>query len=334
MNAVPSPAPGVPPRAGAGSDSHAGTDLRAGAEEICDQLCAVVAGDFGFRVETASADDTAQKLAMLSNFVLDAARRALEQAEAKAAELRDAHRVARIGTWRRDLVEGVSSLSEELHDLLGTDPHGFEPTPDAVLGLLHPDDRAGAAAALARAAAGEAIEHRARLLRPDGTHALLWVETYPERDGAGRVVAVRGVCQDVTERHAAAERIYELAHRDALTGLANRALLHERLDVALARTRRAGGSLAALRLDLDGFRAVNDLNGHAAGDALLREVATRLCRSVRDTDTVARLSGDEFVVVQDAPGQPAAARALAGRLVSVLAEPYDLGAGARARGRA
>ena len=321
MNAA---APDAPPHAGEG------TDLRAGAEEICDQLCAVVTGDFGFRIETASADDTAQKLAMLSNFVLAAARRAVERAEAKAAELRDAHRVARIGTWRRDLIEGTLEVSEELHDLLGTDPHAFDPTHDAVLALIHPDDRAAAAAALARAATGEAMEHRARVLRPDGGCASLWVETYPERDGEGRVVAVRGVCQDVTERHVAAQRIYELAHRDALTGLANRALLHERLCDALARARRAGESLAVLRLDLDGFKAVNDLGGHAAGDALLREVAARLVRGVREGDTVARLSGDEFVVVQDVPGQPAAARALAGRLVSVLAEPYDLGPGARA----
>lgn len=328
MNAISSPAPGVllpasgaPPRAGADAD------LRAGAEEICDQLCAVVSGDFGFRVETASGDDTAQKLALLSNFVLDAARRALERAEANAAELRDAHRVARIGTWRRDLVEGTLSVSEELHDLLGTDPRAFDPTPEAVLALVHPDDRAPAAAALARAAAGEAVEHRARLRRPDGTPALLWVETHPERDGVGRVVAVRGVCQDVTERHAAAERIYELAHRDALTGLANRTLLHESLGESLARARRAGGSLAVLCLDLDGFKAINDLSGHAAGDALLREVAARLGRNVREADTVARLGGDEFVVVQDGPAQPAAARALVDRLVSVLAEPYDLGAG-------
>ena len=80
-------------------------------------------------------------------------------------------------------------------------------------------------------------------------------------------------------------------------------------------------------LDLDGFKAINDLHGHAAGDHLLREVAARLGRSVREADTVARLGGDEFVIVQNDPSQPAEARALAERLVAILSEPYDLGPG-------
>ena len=83
--------------------------------------------------------------------------------------------------------------------------------------------------------------------------------------------------------------------------------------------------MAVLCLDLDGFKAVNDLGGHAAGDRLLREVALRLGQSVREVDTVARLGGDEFVVVQTADVQPEMARALADRLVKTLSEPYDLG---------
>ena len=126
-------------------------------------------------------------------------------------------------------------------------------------------------------------------------------------------------------QRAAAERIHRLAHHDALTGLANRMLLRERLNEAVARARRAGGTLAVFCLDLDGFKAVNDLHSHAAGDHLLCEVAARLGRSVRGTDTVARLGGDEFVVLQDDPGQPGAAGALAERLLAVLSEPCGLG---------
>ena len=129
------------------------------------------------------------------------------------------------------------------------------------------------------------------------------------------------------EQRAAAERIHRLAHHDALTGLANRTLLSERVSEAIDLARHAGTRLAVFCLDLDGFKAVNDLHSHAAGDHLLREVAARLGRSVRETDTVARLGGDEFVVLQNDPDQPAAAHALAKRLVSVLSEPYDLGAG-------
>jgi len=110
--------------------------------------------------------------------------------------------------------------------------------------------------------------------------------------------------------------------------LANRALLHQRLAQAIARAHRVpDGTLAVLCLDLDGFKAVNDLHGHAAGDRLLREVAARLSRNMRETDIVARLGGDEFVVLQTERAQPEAARALGERLVAVLAEPYDLGSG-------
>ncbi len=247
---------------------------------------------------------------------------------AQAAELSDAHRVARIGTWRRDLAEGTLALSDELHKLLGTDPRTFEPTAENLLGLVHPEDRAAAAGALARAMTGEGtVEAEWRVKRPDGGVGWFWAETHVETDASGRAVAVRGVCQDVTEHRATAERIYRLAHHDALTGLANRSLLHDRISEAVSRARRGGGTLAVLCFDLDGFKAVNDLHGHAAGDRLLREVAARLGQGVRDTDTVARLGGDEFVVLQADPIQTETARALAERLVEALAEPYDLGVG-------
>ncbi len=247
---------------------------------------------------------------------------------AHAAELSDAHRVARIGIWRRDLVEGTLTLSDEMHKLLGTDPRTFEPTAENLLSLVHPEDQAATAGALTRAMTGEdKVEVEWRVMRPDGSVGWFWAETHVETDGSGRAVAVRGVCQDVTEHRATAERIYRLAHHDALTGLANRSLLHDRIHEAIIRARHGGGTLAVLCLDLDGFKAVNDLHGHAAGDRLLREVAARLRLGVRETDTVARLGGDEFVVLQADPVQPETARALAERLVEALAEPYDLGVG-------
>ncbi len=249
-------------------------------------------------------------------------------AAAHAAELRDAQRIARIGTWRRDLIENTLAVSDELHHLLGTDPATFDPERVDLQAFVHPEDRAAFRRARETAQAGALQgEHEWRALRADGSVAWFWAETRFETDDAGRVVAVRGVCQDVTEQRATSERIYKLAHHDALTGLANRALLNERVSEAMARARRTNGSLGVLCLDLDGFKAVNDLHGHAAGDQLLREVAARLCRSVRETDTVARLGGDEFVVLQSDPAPPEAVRALAERLVATLAEPYDLGNG-------
>jgi len=113
---------------------------------------------------------------------------------------------------------------------------------------------------------------------------------------------------------------------DPLTGLPNRLSLASRLDHAIATARQEGRSAAVLFIDLDGFKAVNDGRGHAAGDAVLREIATRLRARLRDTDTVARLGGDEFVVVAERMGDARQASRLATKLLGVIADPIEVGA--------
>ncbi|MFO8076932.1 MAG: diguanylate cyclase [Egibacteraceae bacterium] len=112
------------------------------------------------------------------------------------------------------------------------------------------------------------------------------------------------------------------ALHDPLTGLANRALLLERIDVALAALSREGGLVALIFFDLDGFKAVNDALGHDAGDEVLCEVAERLEASMRPRDTLARFGGDEFVVLCEGLGDTAAAVALARRVVEAVGQPY------------
>jgi diguanylate cyclase (GGDEF)-like protein len=129
--------------------------------------------------------------------------------------------------------------------------------------------------------------------------------------------------EDITERRRMEERIQYLAHHDALTGLANRVRLRERLDQALAGRRGAEG-VAVLCLDLDQFKQINDTLGHPVGDALLKAVAQRLQRCARSMDTVARASGDEFVVVLPSTEPPQAATALAARIIDQLSAPYEL----------
>ncbi|CAA9502034.1 MAG: diguanylate cyclase/phosphodiesterase (GGDEF & EAL domains) with PAS/PAC sensor(s) [uncultured Sphingomonas sp.] len=130
--------------------------------------------------------------------------------------------------------------------------------------------------------------------------------------------------EDVTERRRAEARIAHMAHHDALTGLPNRLLLRERLEQELAALERVDGRLAVLCIDLDHFKDVNDTLGHPAGDALLQAVAERLRRSLRDVDTVARLSGDEFAVLVPASGSIEGIRALAERLLRAIGEPYRI----------
>jgi diguanylate cyclase (GGDEF)-like protein len=129
--------------------------------------------------------------------------------------------------------------------------------------------------------------------------------------------------EDVTEQKRAEERISYAAHHDALTGLPNRKLFSEQLENALKRVRR-GEQLAVLYLDLDHLKRINDTLGHAIGDKLLKGVADRLRGCVRDTDLVARLSGDEFAIIQTSLERPDDAADLAMRVREAIHEPFDL----------
>lgn len=130
--------------------------------------------------------------------------------------------------------------------------------------------------------------------------------------------------EDITERLRIEERLAHMAHHDALTGLANRAMLRDHL-TRLAQKRTRGSTLALLCLDLDHFKQINDEYGHEAGDALLCAAARRLRRAVRQTDLVARLGSDEFVIVQTGGNQPARATAMAERLVETFRQPFPMG---------
>jgi diguanylate cyclase (GGDEF)-like protein/PAS domain S-box-containing protein len=116
-------------------------------------------------------------------------------------------------------------------------------------------------------------------------------------DATGNVVLHEGTVEDITDRKAAEERVQYLAYYDALTGLSNRTLLRDRLSKALASARRQEEKVALLFLDLDRFKDINDSLGHSVGDLILQEVAQRLKKWAREQDTVARLSGDEFLIV-------------------------------------
>jgi diguanylate cyclase (GGDEF)-like protein/PAS domain S-box-containing protein len=132
----------------------------------------------------------------------------------------------------------------------------------------------------------------------------------------------RGTGTDITERRQAEQKIEFLAYHDPLTGLPNRVLLQDRLQQAVALAERNGTSLALVFLDLDNFKKINDSLGHAAGDALLKEVALRLKRCVRDADTISRQGGDEFVIIlRDLHGGDACLPAL-GKIMETLQEPF------------
>ncbi|KQM68351.1 diguanylate cyclase domain-containing protein [Xylophilus sp. Leaf220] len=144
----------------------------------------------------------------------------------------------------------------------------------------------------------------------------------PIKDAQGTVVGAVMVLRDVTQARAMALRMAYLAQHDALTGLPNRVLLVDRATQAIAQAVREGTGLAVMYMDLDHFKNINDSMGHRAGDELLVAFAERISRALRQTDTLSRQGGDEFVVLASLGHDPNGGNVLAGELVRLCAEPF------------
>ncbi len=163
---------------------------------------------------------------------------------------------------------------------------------------VHPDDYLRVKQAFNEAVAsgvGQPLEYR--FLMPDGAIRQMESRGCVIRDEEGRSKRVVIVSNDVTNRHEADQKIHHLAYHDALTQLPNRQTLNDRLQQAMSTSNRNGRYGALMFLDLDDFKSVNDRHGHSAGDQLLIQAAARLTGCVREMDTVARFSGDEFIVL-------------------------------------
>ncbi|MDP2827524.1 MAG: EAL domain-containing protein [Sulfuricellaceae bacterium] len=158
----------------------------------------------------------------------------------------------------------------------------------------------------------------------DGYHGLFETTKVPMLAADGQLIGVLGIAHDITERKAAEERIYQLAHHDPLTGLINRFSLQERLKQALLSVQREGKQLAVMFIDQDHFKDINDTLGHHVGDSLLVEIASRLRACVRESDIVARLGGDEFVVVLTDVGAGIDAAPVARKILEALGQLYTI----------
>ncbi len=214
-------------------------------------------------------------------------------------------------------------VSDACEALLGYRADELTGTP--ITDYMHPDDLAATRASIVRVMNGQPhFDFRNRYIRKDGgvVH-ILWAAFWSEEVGA-RI----GVARNVTALWQAEEELRFLAHHDPLTGLANRALFNDRLDVALRAAHRHNSTLALLFVDIDDFKGINDVHGHAAGDHVLCTIARRLEGCVRETDTVARMGGDEFtVLLTDIPSEGAVFEKVA-QILSIMAEPPDAESGA------
>jgi diguanylate cyclase (GGDEF)-like protein/PAS domain S-box-containing protein len=160
------------------------------------------------------------------------------------------------------------------------------------------------------------------IIRKDKKQIFLEASVTPLRNKEGKIIAFRSISRDVTEHKEFERKLAEMATHDALTGLPNRTLLSDRFIVALALSRRSRSKLAVLMLDLDRFKAVNDSMGHDVGDKLLKAVGKRLKATVRKSDTVARIGGDEFVLLlPQIPHEEEAAK-FSQRILDAFREPF------------
>jgi diguanylate cyclase (GGDEF)-like protein len=164
------------------------------------------------------------------------------------------------------------------------------------------------------------------LIRRDGSESGIEDSAAPIHDRNGLVTGAVMVFHDVTQARALALRTSYLAQHDTLSGLANRAMLHDRLSHAITAANRHREKLAVLFIDVDRFKQVNDFLGHSVGDRLLQAMAQRLVTCLRDSDTAGRFGGDEFVVVLSEVAHSADAAIIADKLLVTLSQPYTIDA--------
>ena len=172
---------------------------------------------------------------------------------------------------------------------------------------------------------GHPVTYQRTRTLSDGEVHYLEVKVLPRIADQGKVLGCFAVTTDITEHKLAEERIQRVAQHDNLTGLANRLLFNDRLNQAINLAKRNSRQVALLYLDLDKFKPVNDTMGHSAGDELLKGVAERLQRQVRESDTVARIGGDEFTVILPDIARREEAETVANKIVAALGTPFQLG---------
>ncbi|MBV9271560.1 MAG: sensor domain-containing diguanylate cyclase, partial [Candidatus Eremiobacteraeota bacterium] len=236
--------------------------------------------------------------------------------------LEEVEHLCGFGTWRIDARTSELTWSSGLARLLGASD---EVTQD-VRDFDHPEDAEAVAEAIRQGEiTGKGYKCDHRIIRGDGTVRYVQEQARVAYDDDGVACAVIGSMLDITERKLAEERLAQLAHYDPVSNLPNRTLLEERLGVALARAKRNAATCGVLFLDVDAFKVVNDTYGHAAGDDLLAAIGSRLTRHIRLSDTVARISGDEFVVVLDQLTSHEDAVEAARKIAKCFDLPFTLG---------
>jgi diguanylate cyclase (GGDEF)-like protein/PAS domain S-box-containing protein len=241
--------------------------------------------------------------------------------------LRSAFENAPIGMAMSDLEGRIIRANPAMGDIVGRLPEDLVGV--SVHDLTHPDDRELSSAEMQRLVSTGSVGYQIekRYIHCDGHEVWISVSVSCVRDEQGRPLYLIGQVENITERRALRERLAYVAIHDPLTGLPNRELFMDRLEVALRRADRGQHHVAVIFLDLDRFKLINDSLGHDVGDQVLSAVADRLNSVMRASDTLARFGGDEFTVLCDDVGDEDDCLEVAQRLVMAMGQPLALHSG-------
>ncbi|MFQ5740232.1 MAG: putative bifunctional diguanylate cyclase/phosphodiesterase [Acidobacteriota bacterium] len=235
-------------------------------------------------------------------------------------------RGANDGLWDWDLKSNRIYFSPRWLSMLGMEEELPPESPEAWFERVHPEDIRLLRGSISDHLDGKTpfFEREHRLRHGNGRHVWVLSRGIAVRDGKGEAYRMAGSLTDISERKRFEEQLRHDALHDSLTGLPNRLLLLDRLEISIARSHRNPSLFAVLFLDLDRFKNVNDSQGHSVGDKLLKALSARLAPLLREGDTVARLGGDEFAILLNDIRGPADASRVAERIQREVSAPFSL----------
>lgn len=232
------------------------------------------------------------------------------------------------GVWEWDVKRDKATYSILFEEIAERERGELSDDLDDWRALIHPEDLPRVRAAMDDYLQGKTSSYSCeyRVRRKDGSWK--WIHSrgiLVEKSPTGEPLRMTGMISDITERKESEERIWRLANFDTLTGLPNRRLFRDRLTQEVMNAHRRQSAIALLFIDLDGFKQINDLFGHDAGDMLLLQAAQRIKQCVRDTDTVARLGGDEFTIIMSGLQHIDHVELVAQKILVALGLPFTIG---------
>ncbi len=217
------------------------------------------------------------------------------QLQQNMKDLLASQRIARLGTWRMNVITGKIVWSEELYKIFGFDPTNPPPDYEEHMKLFVPESWEKLSAAIEEImATGRSYELELETLKRDGSNGWIWVRGEAQKNQKGKVISLWGAAQDISEHKQNEEQLLYLSNHDHLTGIHNRRYYERKLKCL---DRNENLPLSVIMFDVNGLKLVNDSFGHDLGDVLIKKTAETIKKVCRENDLVARIGGDEFVLV-------------------------------------